>query len=613
MELSLSRTNRTDAQRCVRQCVLPCRDHDAELVFAGACDVDHGGYSRPHATGRLSRTTINMVVTKKKLNVALLLEDMSVPAWTYKCIEKITEMPDISIKVIFLNPVPPQNNKNIFCKLFRNRSFFVYKLLTSCEKKIFGNKPDPFAIMSIEELCESVPRIQLHPRQTTVSDVYNDESVSDADQIQIDVCLNFCHRIQRGRILQIARFGVWSLHHGDAERYRGGPPGFWETVERSPVVGTTLQILSENLDGGSILARSWSAIDPTSLSRSHQRLFWKSSQLMPRALSRLLRDENSIKKNDAAKFVYSGPLYKPPKNLRATSIFFVHSCRSILRRANHVFTTEQWQLLYCDGGGLPHEMRLMKSLVPPSSYLWADPMVIDVDSKTFVFFEEMRMKTEHGHISVIEYCRKEKKFGEVKQVLKRPYHLSYPYVFMADGRFWMIPETSANRQIELYIAEEFPCRWKLYKVLMKGCDCVDATLHFHNDKWWMFVGLASIQGASSWEETFLFYSDHFSSDQWKSHPSNPIVSDVRRSRPAGPILVQGSQLIRPSQDCSLRYGYGLRLNAIECWNETEYLEKELTHITPDWRPNIVGVHHISMSDYLTMMDVNVRKKRGFAS
>jgi len=44
-------------------------------------------------------------------------------------------------------------------------------------------------------------------------------------------------------------FGVWSWHHGDEDKYRGGPPAFWEIVNADPVTGALLQRLTERLDG----------------------------------------------------------------------------------------------------------------------------------------------------------------------------------------------------------------------------------------------------------------------------------------------------------------------------------------------------------------------------
>ena len=52
---------------------------------------------------------------------------------------------------------------------------------------------------------------------------------------------------------------------------------FWEMAEGNPVTGTLLQVLTDKLDGGRVLYRSWSATDPVSLRRGRNAAFWKSS------------------------------------------------------------------------------------------------------------------------------------------------------------------------------------------------------------------------------------------------------------------------------------------------------------------------------------------------
>jgi len=80
----------------------------------------------------------------------------------------------------------------------------------------------------------------------------------------LDVLVRLGFRILRGGILQAARYGVWSYHHGDNKVNRGGPPGFWEVLEGHAVTGSILQRLNDELDNGTVLCRSFSATDPLS-------------------------------------------------------------------------------------------------------------------------------------------------------------------------------------------------------------------------------------------------------------------------------------------------------------------------------------------------------------
>lgn len=68
-----------------------------------------------------------------------------------------------------------------------------------------------------------------------------------------DAVFNLHTGILRGDVLTLPPLGVWSFHHGDPQRYRGSPPGFWEIYDGAPETGAVLQKLEERLDDGVVL------------------------------------------------------------------------------------------------------------------------------------------------------------------------------------------------------------------------------------------------------------------------------------------------------------------------------------------------------------------------
>jgi hypothetical protein len=138
---------------------------------------------------------------------------------------------------------------------------------------------------------------------------------------------------------------------------------------------------------------------------------------------------------------------------------------------------------------------------------------------------------------------------------------------------------------------------------MENVSAVDTTLIHHSDKWWLFTAIAENDAAAPNVELFLFYSDDLFSGDWKSHPGNPIISDVKSARPAGSLFAEGAKLFRPSQDCSKSYGYGFDLNEIEILSETEYREKKVLSIRPNWDKKILGTHTFATCGNLTVIDV----------
>jgi hypothetical protein len=173
----------------------------------------------------------------------------------------------------------------------------------------------------------------------------------------------------------------------------------------------------------------------------------------------------------------------------------------------------------------------------------------------------------------------------------------------------MIPESSSNKKIEIFKCIEFPNKWELHGNLMSDIDAVDSTIFFHNNKWWLFTGIKENDGASNSDELFLFYSQDPTSDQWIPHPQNPIISDVRRARPAGKIFSYQNKLYRPSQNGSYHYGYGININQIKKITEFEYEEEVENEILPKWDEQITRIHTFTYVDGLSVMDGKIRRTK----
>jgi len=108
---------------------------------------------------------------------------------------------------------------------------------------------------------------------------------------------------------------------------------------------------------------------------------------------------------------------------------------------------------------------------------------------------------------------------------------------------------------------------------------------------------------------YLFYSNQLVTTDWVSHPLNPIVSDVRKARPAGDIFINNGKIIRPSQNSSNYYGYGMSMNEILILNENEYLEKTLENIEPNWETNITRTHTFNHTKGLSVIDAKYLRRK----
>ena len=100
---------------------------------------------------------------------------------------------------------------------------------------------------------------------------------------------------------------------------------------------------------------------------------------------------------------------------------------------------------------------------------FADPFLFEEDGVAYVFCEEFPYATRKGVISVFALDEQGDP-GPSRVVLERPYHLSYPVVFRHEGQIWMMPESSANRTLDIYRADPFPYRWTLDRVVLSGVE-----------------------------------------------------------------------------------------------------------------------------------------------
>jgi hypothetical protein len=269
----------------------------------------------------------------------------------------------------------------------------------------------------------------------------------------------------------------------------------------------------------------------------------------------------------------------------------------------------QWQLGYyfaTEGTDTAQRPDNLRRLVPPRDRDWADPFVIQRNGRPFIFFEEMPYQTGKGHISVIEILPNGQR-TPARQVLDRPYHLSYPFVFEWDGGLYMVPETAQNRTVELYRCEEFPGRGTLQQVLLEDIRAFDATLWRQDGRWWLFVNVAEA-GASPSEELHLYCSES-PLGPWTPHPANPVVSDARHARGAGPLFVRDGVLYRPSQDCSIAYGNAVSVNRVEVLDMRNYREVPVSRIHSGWYSDMLGVHTFSSTGNLRVIDFKVRRPR----
>ena len=538
------------------------------------------------------------------LRIGILLDQFEVAAWEYSVVEQIVALDGVEIALVALNNQPPHPH-SLGALVRENWHEASYYLLHKLDRKLFSARPDAFARRNLQALLAHTPTIT-----AALSQPHAAEHIAAQ---QIDILVHLGAERPHPAWAQAARFGVWAYHHGDPRSPHSRPPGFWETAENRPVTGVALQILGQQPGEEILLHQAWFPTYPFSPAMNRQLFLWTASTFMAREIARLqtLGPQTyfeHVRRRKPPLPIYDGKTYAIPHNIQAIKIALRLAYRIVARKLSDLLFQERWLLLYRFQDQPLFQPSLFEKITAPPGRYWADPQVIARDDRYAVFFEEYDRENDKGRIAVIQLDEKGNQ-SEPVVVLDEPTHLSYPFVFSWQDQLYMIPESAANRTIDLYECVEFPHKWRFKMHLMQNIRAADATLLHHHGKWWLFATVAAMPGISLNHELHLFFADDFASNAWTPHPLNPIVSDVRRARPAGRILQQDGRLIRPAQNSARGYGRSITFNEIITLSETDYEERPIDAMHPTWEPSIIGVHTFQREGRLTIIDALEKRKR----
>ncbi len=220
---------------------------------------------------------------------------------------------------------------------------------------------------------------------------------------------------------------------------------------------------------------------------------------------------------------------------------------------------------------------------------YADPFIVNSANKRFVFFENFLYKYNRGSISVASIDNKNN--VSIKNIINKKYHLSYPFIYKNKNQFYLLPESSKKKELQIWICKEFPYKWALLKTLFKGESVADPTLYEDKKKQlWLFVN-KSIDKFNNHDSELYIYKIEGLFDNLIEHKNNPVIINSEIGRNAGNIFTNGDSVFKPCQVNTYGiYGNGLYLIKILKLSLSEFIYKKKKFI-PD-------IHHLSCdNDY----------------
>ncbi|UYV35722.1 hypothetical protein N4R57_11635 [Rhodobacteraceae bacterium D3-12] len=458
----------------------------------------------------------------------------------------------------------------------------VLRGVLACERRLMRGRVQSYDTSAAREILAQLP-----------------EGDGQGSAIVCDLAIALGARRLADNELGLLRYGEWALSFAgsDDPRWIGAAP----EVRAKPRI--ELEILGRNAtnpDPAVIRSTSYNPKPGAVLTGAF--VAEKSVLFMHRALRDLVT-ERDVPLEETSPVVWP----RLPGTLETVSY-----ARSFLKTASHKLAEQvrtrrnrmrqYWRVSEGVGSVLDFEPRNARDL-PVQAHVMADPFLFRSGENTWLFYEAMHAGGGKGWIEVAGL--KDDGVEPSAVALKRPYHLSYPFVFSVGADIFMIPETQESRRLEVWRATAFPLEWELHATAFEGQLLAETSLYQdENGQWWLLTNISdhyAFQDHSS--ELYLFAVDGPDLKSITPHPRNPVVFGADRARNGGAIIRYQDRVFRPAQNNSYGvYGYGLNLMEILRLDATGYEERLVREFTPNDKPGSIAMHHLSVAGDRYVLD-----------
>ncbi|MCW8107265.1 hypothetical protein OPS25_01940 [Alteromonas ponticola] len=552
----------------------------------------------------------------RKVKVGFLVDNVTFSSYTYELVKHVAESEYFANPVIITGYCPKPTKKTFKEKV--RAAIFENKLINSLEsqtidslvgfirklerKPIRRKKPFHFKTHHVRERSDiEVLKVEGTWSKSKLFLEFSSEQIEKISDENFDCIVRCGSGILRGDILSTPTYGVLSFHHGDNRVNRGGPSGFWEVLNDEPSSGFIIQKLSNELDGGQVLVRG-NIMTRANWMENNAALLYKSNFFMTKLLDQIAQtgelpaeEEPTLHDHQLLKIDKITPLLK--------YLYKVHAKLFKERVMNKLFGASivRWSVAYSTHDEFKKSLWRYKEIDNPEGSFLADPFVLSHEGRTVIFVEDFNYAARKGRISVYEL-----QHGELKNhgiVLEEPYHLSFPFVFKANKKIYMIPESHEANEIRLYECIDFPTQWKFKTTLMRNVSAADTMIIENEGKWFLLTNICSAGTTDHHSELHVFYSDRFDSQKWTPlSKGNPVIFDSEKARNGGFFRHQ-NQLYRINQiQGKNHYGKAFGVNKVILLNTKEYKECRIKDVYPKFKDGLTCTHHFNANDTHAVID-----------
>ncbi|MDN5213841.1 hypothetical protein QQ020_17335 [Fulvivirgaceae bacterium BMA12] len=550
--------------------------------------------------------------------VGILLNSTKCNKYIYQTFKELANSNQIELFVLISKRPPESSKKRLISRLninnlFKNAGRVLFRLVKSVELKILSG--DSQAVrehaktFSLEEFIKN-DIIHLNPKFSPSGLVvrYTEGDIEKIKSLDLDFIIRgSAAGIFKGEILSASKIGLISFHHGDNRWNRGGPAGFWEVYLQRPSTGFIIQLLSEELDGGSVIFRGEVATCK-SFTENQIRLFNESNPFMAKIILDYAATDRIPPLQEDTPF---GEALLIAPSLGQTIKYAYRTSRICLSKVIDLFIFGKrwrWGVAYVRGSWKTSVLRKGIRIKNPPKRAFSNPFIIKKDGRTVVYVEDYCFRKKKGQITAVE-IKDRKNYEILGPVIEESFHLSFPYLFSYENALYMIPETSGTDSIRLYKCLEFPSKWAYQKDILSGVNAAGSMIFNHHDQWWLLTNMTSKNNKDLCSKLYAYHGDNPLSDHWIAHEQNPLVFNSNVARNGGILNLKQDFPVRVRQKQGFdMYGASLTLARITDLTPSAFKEEKIGEVPPKFFPKIHGCHHIDSNNEFTVYDF-VKKDR----
>ena len=357
---------------------------------------------------------------------------------------------------------------------------------------------------------------------------------------------------------------ILSYHHGDPRRFRGRPAGFYEVLRRERLMGQIVQILSNRLDAGRVVAFAETKVHP----HSYRATLMESYRHSPLLLETAIRNATAGMRLDIAP---TGPAFRLPGNATMVRFLWRLLKRQLGRLYYGAVIEKAWRVstVPAEPADLTDPKALDRIARPegwtteptPRGYTFlADPFFHPAAEGLLV--EALDSRTGRGVLLHLHQ-------GGNARLSEPKHHSSYPATLRWDGADFVIPEVSEWSEARIYRLAGGEMRDEGY-IDLPGCRILDPTPHVEAGQVYLFGNDAAEGG-----NILRLWSAPTPFGPYAEHPASPVLISPEGGRMAGAIVRAGSTCYRLGQDGGGDYGTGLIVFRIDRLDPQDYRETRI--------------------------------------